>query len=143
MNTEVSNFLNNLSEEQIETLKQLLNKENFNDESSKETKKDQEAASKTEKEKKEEKEVVVNDDFTVSRNINQTNRKVPVKFRKNEWVDDGELRDIDTPNFEKTPRNRSKPNKQEVECHVCGKVFSINSNLVYGEYHRCNKCTGR
>ena len=66
-----------------------------------------------------------------------------MKFRKNEWVDDGELRDIDTPNFEKTPRNRSKPNKQEVECHVCGKVFSINSNLVYGEYHRCNKCTGR
>ena len=55
MNTEVSNFLNNLSEEQIETLKQLLNKENFNDESSKETKKDHEAASKTEKEKKEEK----------------------------------------------------------------------------------------
>ena len=50
-----------------------------------------------------------------------------------------------TEKFEKTrtPRRRGKPTKKEVECHICGKVFSMNANLVYGEYVRCNRCTGR
>ncbi len=89
------------------------------------------------------KKTTVNKDFTVTRNVTPTDRKVPVRYRKNEWQDVGENQDIDTPSFEKTPRNRNKPKKQKVECHVCGKEFSINSSLVYGEYHRCNKCTGR
>lgn len=89
----------------------------------------------------------VNEDFTVDRNDNQLQRKSSVKFKKNSWVDTGEDRDPDFDYSElekrKTPRKRGKPNKQEVECHVCGKSFSLNSNLVYGEFHRCNRCTGR
>ena len=143
MNTEVNDFLENLSEEQLEALKQLLEKEDYDDKRAKKTKKIQKTTSETKKEKEEEEEITVNKDFTVSRNTNQTERKSPVKFKKNQWIDEGEHGDIETPKFQKTPRNRSKPNKQEVECHVCGRTFSVNSNLVYGEYHRCNKCTGR
>ena len=89
----------------------------------------------------------VNEDFTVERNENESQRKTSVKFKKNSWVDTGEDRDLNFDYSEldkrKTPRKRAKPNKQQVECHVCGKSFSINSNLVYGEFHRCNRCTGR
>jgi hypothetical protein len=86
----------------------------------------------------------VAEDFKVTRTekIND-NRKTPVKFKKNEWEDTGESSDVETPNFEKTPRKRSKPNKRHVECHVCGREFSINENLIYGEFHRCNRCTGK
>ena len=143
MSTKVTKFLNDLSEEQLDTLKQLLNEENPNDKTTTETKKNQEIASEAKKEREEEEKIVVNDDFTVSNKQEIQKRKIPVRFKKNEWIDEGESGDIETPNFQKTPRNRPKPNKQEVECHVCGRTFSINSNLVYGEYHRCNKCTGR
>jgi hypothetical protein len=85
----------------------------------------------------------VAEDFRVVRIQEPNNRKVPVKFKKNKWKDDGEFSDVETPQFEKTPRRRSKPNKRQVECHVCGKEFSINENLIYGEFHRCNRCTGR
>jgi len=86
----------------------------------------------------------VAEDFKVTRTekIND-NRKTPVKFKKNKWEDTGEFSDVETPNFEKTPRKRPKPNKRRVECHVCGREFSINENLIYGEFHRCNRCTGR
>tara|TARA_R100000008_G_scaffold18244_2_gene9165 strand:+ start:9385 stop:9798 length:414 start_codon:yes stop_codon:yes gene_type:complete len=91
-------------------------------------------------------ENVVNEDFSVTRNKKESNKKV-VKFRKNEWVDSGEMKD-DSANFEKlektrTPRRRGKPNKKKVECHICGKTFAMNENLIYGEYIRCNRCTGR
>jgi formylmethanofuran dehydrogenase subunit E len=86
-------------------------------------------------------------DFTTSHNKepNNTKRKTPVRAKKNKWTDQGELRDaeFDPDDFEKTPRRRGKPSKKQVECHVCGKSFSMNSNLVYGEYVRCNRCTGR
>jgi hypothetical protein len=84
----------------------------------------------------------VHEDFTVHRE-STNNRKTPVKFKKNKWVDTGELSEVETPNFEKTPRKRGQPNKKQVECHVCGKKFAIHSSLVYGEYQRCNKCTGK
>jgi len=87
----------------------------------------------------------VNEDFTVNRDMK--NRSNAVKFRKNNWVDSGENRDndVDYEQFEKTrtPRRRAKPKKKNVECHVCGKTFSVNENLIYGEYTRCNQCTGR
>ena len=70
-----------------------------------------------------------------------------MKARKNSWSDVGEFRDedVDYEKFEKTrtPRRRGKPKKREVECHVCGKMFSVNENMVFGEYMRCNRCTGR
>ena len=92
------------------------------------------------------KEEGVNEDFTVTRPNLENNRKSPVKFRKNSWQDTGEEKDID--DYEKmsqsrTPRRRGKPKKRNVECHVCGKSFSVNENLVYGEFVRCNRCTGR
>lgn len=84
----------------------------------------------------------VNDDFTVSRKEQQNGRQA-VRARKNRWEDDGiEHMDIETPDVKRTARNRSKPGKKRVECHVCGKTFSVNPALAFGEYHRCNKCTG-
>ena len=88
----------------------------------------------------------VDEDFTVKRKEpNNTKRKTAVKAKRNEWVDEGEFSDpnFDPAKFEKTPRNRRKPSKKQVECHVCGKTFAINSNLVYGEFTRCNRCTGK
>tara|TARA_Y100000992_G_scaffold302684_1_gene278360 strand:+ start:7026 stop:7433 length:408 start_codon:yes stop_codon:yes gene_type:complete len=89
----------------------------------------------------------VKEDFTVSRNEELDQRKKVVKARKNSWSDVGEFRDedVDYEKFEKTrtPRRRGKPKKREVECHVCGKMFSVNENMVFGEYMRCNRCTGR
>ena len=90
----------------------------------------------------------VNEDFTVTRDNELSRGKTPVRARRNQWVDDGEDRDpdFDPVKFEKmgrTARNRGKTKKKNVECHVCGKKFSMNENLVYGEYMRCNRCTGR
>lgn len=89
----------------------------------------------------------VSEDFTVKRDENLDNRKTPVRARKNDWVDDGEARDtnFDYAKFEKmkTPRRRGKPKKRDVECHVCGRTFTMNEGLIYGEYVRCNRCTGR
>ena len=89
----------------------------------------------------------VSEDFTVKRDENLDDRKTPVKARKNDWVDDGEARDtnFDYAKFEKmkTPRRRGKPKKRDVECHVCGRTFTMNEGLIYGEYVRCNRCTGR
>ena len=85
----------------------------------------------------------VTTDFKVTRTTDSNNRKTPVKFKKNKWKDTGEFGDVETPNYEKTPRKRSKPNKRQVECHVCGREFSMSESLIYGEFHRCNRCTGR
>ena len=85
----------------------------------------------------------VNEDFTVNRQEEPKNRKTPVRFKKNQWTDEGEDKDLQTDysKLERTPRKRKAPNKKTVECHVCGKSFSMNSNLVYGEFQRCNRCT--
>ena len=91
----------------------------------------------------------VNEDFTVTRGDDfLEKRKTPVRASKNQWVDDGEDRDpdFDPVKFErmgKTSRNRGKAKKRTLECHICGKTFSMNANLVHGEYIRCNRCTGR
>ena len=89
----------------------------------------------------------VKEDFTVQRSDNLDKRKEVVRARKNSWKDVGEFRDeeVDYAKFEKmkTPRRRGKPKKKTVDCHVCGKTFSINESLIYGEFIRCNKCTGR
>lgn len=87
---------------------------------------------------------VVGEDFKVIREDNLSKGKTPVKARKNEWHDDGEeFRDVYTPKGERTPRNRQKSKKSEVECHVCGRTFQVDPKYVFGEYLRCNRCTGR
>lgn len=91
----------------------------------------------------------VNEDFTVERGKDVLEkRKTAVRARKNQWTDIGEDRDMDfdPQKFERmgrTSRNRGKAKKKTLECHVCGKTFSMNANLVHGEYIRCNRCTGR
>ena len=133
MSTDFAKFLNGLSEEQLKNLNAIT----------KELLQDKPEKQEQELNVAEDIDPTVTEDFKVIRTSEPKNRKTPVKFKRNEWIDDGELRDIDTPQFQRTPRNRNKPNKQEVECHVCGKTFSINSSLIYGEFHRCNKCTGK
>tara|TARA_R100000008_G_C3539073_1_gene143742 strand:- start:438 stop:848 length:411 start_codon:yes stop_codon:yes gene_type:complete len=88
----------------------------------------------------------VNEDFTVNRNQDENTRKSPVKFRKNNWQDTGEdknIDDYDKMSQSRTPRRRGKPKKRDVECHICGKSFAMNESLIYGEFVRCNRCTGR
>ena len=98
--------------------------------------------------KPKEEDASVTEDFRVINNSKLEGKsKQPVRYKKNTWSDDGEFRDekVDYEKFEKTrtPRRRGKPTKKQVECHVCGKTFAMNANLVYGEYIRCNRCTGR
>jgi len=85
----------------------------------------------------------VSEDFIVNSNKTNNRRKEPVKARKNEWVDTGEFKDIETKYGDRTPRNRQPSKKMDVECSVCGRSFKTDPKYVYGEYHRCNRCTGR
>ena len=136
----VKTLLESLTQEQKDELVQSLLNSNVKSDEPKTTRHDKE-------ENKEEAPTTrVKEDFTVVNN-NLEKRKSVVKARKNNWVDEGEFRDdeVDYEKFEKmkTPRRRGKPKKKQVECHVCGKMFSINENLIYGEFVRCNRCTGR
>ena len=136
----VKTLLESLTQEQKDELVQsLLNSNVKSDEPQTEP--------RNKEEKKEETPTSrVKEDFTVVNN-NLEQRKSVVKARKNNWVDEGEFRDdeFDYEKFEKmkTPRRRGKPKKKKVECHVCGKTFAINESLIYGEFVRCNRCTGR
>jgi hypothetical protein len=90
----------------------------------------------------------VTEDFRMVNDNTLEKRKTPVRARKNQWVDEGEDRDpnFDPAKFErmgKATRSRGKIKKETVECHVCGKTFSINPSLIYGTNIRCNRCTGR
>src|SRR6056300_1091964 len=90
----------------------------------------------------------VTEDFRVVQSDKLEKRKTPVRARKNQWVDNGEDRDpeFDPAKFErlgKAARDRSKARKKTIECHVCGKNFTLNPAYVYGENVRCNRCTGR
>jgi DNA-directed RNA polymerase subunit RPC12/RpoP len=90
----------------------------------------------------------VGDDFRVTNSQGQVSKgKTPVKARKNSWKDDGSFQlegeDEWATTRKRTPRSRGKATKVEVECSVCGKTFMENPNLIYGEYHRCNRCGRR
>lgn len=90
----------------------------------------------------------VEEDFRVTSSKTELERgRVPVKARKNQWVDDGQFQlegeDEWSNNRKRTSRSRSKTTKVEVECSVCGKTFMENPSLMYGEYHRCNRCGRR
>jgi hypothetical protein len=87
-------------------------------------------------------ETSVGEDFTVNRGSIKKGRS-PVSGSENTWKDVGELKEVETPSFEKTPRNRPAPKNAEVSCHVCGKAFTVSRSLLYGEFHRCNRCTGK
>lgn len=131
-------LLESLSSEQKEQLiKQVLNSNVKG-----------EASPTNEEEISEESQSKVNQDFTVTRNNELSRGKTPVKARRNNWVDEGEDRDpdFDPEKFErmgKSARSRGKVKKRHVECHVCGRGFHLNESLIYGEYIRCNRCTGK
>tara|TARA_B100000497_G_scaffold70424_1_gene79182 strand:+ start:600 stop:998 length:399 start_codon:yes stop_codon:yes gene_type:complete len=91
----------------------------------------------------------VDEDFRVTKTKPDLERgRTPVRARNNRWEDTGEWQ---LPEGEeewegsrkKATRNRSKAKKVKLECSVCGKVYYENPNLVYGEYHRCNRCGGK
>jgi hypothetical protein len=105
----------------------------------------QETANEKPKEKKQDAPAkTVNEDFSVSVNNNDMKRRTPVRAKKNQWADNEDLfKDIETPEARRTPRNRKKHSKTTVECHVCGREFQVSPSLVFGEYHRCNRCGGK
>tara|TARA_B100001094_G_C18055471_1_gene732235 strand:+ start:683 stop:1120 length:438 start_codon:yes stop_codon:yes gene_type:complete len=74
--------------------------------------------------------------------LGKNRRRETVKAQANTWTDTGEHKDVSTPDTARTPRNRAAPKKKKVRCHVCGKDFTINASLVYGEFYRCDRCTG-
>jgi len=85
--------------------------------------------------------VTVNADFTVDRP--DRNTRVKVKGGTvNEWTDDGEHKDVETPEFKKVARTRPAPVIAEYTCHVCSKKFKSSPDLMYGEHHRCDRCGG-
>jgi len=86
----------------------------------------------------------VDGDFTMHKKteLSKQKRREKVKASDNTWTDTGEHRDVETPDTARTPRNRPTPKKKTVRCHICSKDFTINASLLYGEYYRCDRCTG-
>jgi len=117
----INKFIETLSEDQIESLKAAL------------------------LQIKSKEEVVENDknDFRMNRSIESNRkRKEPVKAKGNNWVDTGEKKEITTPHFTPVARTRETPTKITIKCHICGRSTEVDSRFVYGEFYRCNNCTG-
>jgi hypothetical protein len=89
------------------------------------------------------KTATVKEDFTMERQNSNLRRKEQVKGKKNQWEDTGEDSHIETKYGSKTPRTREHHKKVEVDCSICGRSFKTDPKYVYGDYHRCSKCTGR
>ena len=124
----MKDFLNTLSDDQKKALMQALMSDDNVDTSNEiqETKK-------------------VTEDFRVHsiKSNNNNKRREQVKGRKNEWVDEGEDRHIETKYGSRTPRTREPSKKIDVECSVCGRSFKTDPKYIYGEYHRCSRCVGK
>jgi hypothetical protein len=88
-------------------------------------------------------ETSIGEDFTVNRGSANKKGRAPVSGGENTWEDVGELKEVETPHFERTPRSRPLPKTAEVSCHVCGKSFKVNSSLLSGKFSRCDRCTGK
>lgn len=125
-NEHMKDFLGSLSSEQQQELSRMLTSMQKSDEDLVPT----------------DDETSVDEDFTVNRG-NLKKGRAPVSGGENTWEDTGELKEVETPSFEKTPRNRPSPKTAEVSCHVCNRTFKVSESLLYGEFHRCNRCTGK
>lgn len=119
----IDNFIKNLTPDQLESLKSALIQS---------------------QQKAEQQEENIGNDFRMKRseNNNQRKRKEQVRARENTWVDTGEKKEITTPEFIPAPRTRKAPEKVKVKCHICGKSTEVDTRFVYGEFYRCNNCTG-
>tara|TARA_R100001509_G_scaffold53406_1_gene29296 strand:- start:435 stop:842 length:408 start_codon:yes stop_codon:yes gene_type:complete len=109
--------------------------------------KSQEVEKTEQKEETDSSEAQVGEDFRVTNSKIERGRS-PVRARKNRWEDTGEWQLPEGEeewggNRKRASRNRSKAKKIKLECSVCGKTYYENPNLVYGEYHRCNRCGGK
>jgi len=123
----VNNFVESLTEEQkAALLEALTSKSNSSD-----------SSEAQEKEKSN-----INEDFTMNAQVKTHNKREPVRARENIWKDTGEDRHITTPEKPLTPRARKPPKQKSVKCHICGKARKVNASLVYGEYYRCDSCSG-
>jgi|LakMenE01Jun11ns_1017448.scaffolds.fasta_scaffold9751608_2 hypothetical protein len=137
---DLNNFLNSLTDEQKLQLANALI--SSTPEAKKPESKVEEFTVKTTQSPK--KPASVGEDFIVKKaESHPARRKESVKAKRNQWEDTGEFKDIHTPEVERTPRRREAPRKEDVECHVCGKSFKIDPRFSYGEYYRCNRCTGK
>ena len=90
----------------------------------------------------------INEDFRVTQSKTQLERgRTPVRARKNRWEDTGEFQlegeEEWSSGRKRTARSRAKAKKVQLECSVCGKTYLEHPSLVYGEYHRCNRCGGK
>jgi formylmethanofuran dehydrogenase subunit E len=141
----IKTLLESLTDEQKAQLVQGLLKSNENDEVlwvNPELKQEPE-----QKEEVVSSNVEVKEDFTVTRKVNESTRRNPVRAKKNRWVDDGSFQLEGEEEFssgrKRTTRSRGKTKKVQLECSVCGKTYMEHPSLIYGEYHRCNRCGGR
>lgn len=128
-------FIKSLSDEQKQMLLSSLQTQNVED------KPKPKMEAKATPSKKQE-GITVTENFFVKRENEESRGRSPVRARKNQWQDEGEFRDVETPKGDRTPRNREKSKKVEVECHVCGRTFQVDPRYVYGDYQRCNRCVG-
>ena len=87
-----------------------------------------------------------NDDSFLSPIMNEdkpNNKTVPVNEvgkRVNQFHDDGsDAKDINTPDFEPTARQREPFQQVELKCKQCGQMTSINPTHRR-EYYVCDKC---
>jgi len=87
-----------------------------------------------------------NDDSFLSPIMNEdkpNNKTVPVNEvgkRVNQFHDDGsDAKDINTPDFEPTARQREPFQQVELKCQQCGQMTSINPTHRR-EYYVCDKC---
>lgn len=129
-------FIRTLSEEQKQALLKALSGGDFKPEVSEDTEDSarwlhEEPVSKA-----------VDGDFSMKKNIKP--RRSIVQAGKNTWVDEGDCRgkEVETPDIKPIPRTRKPPTKKDVSCHVCGKKFQVNPSLIFGEFYRCDRCTG-
>ena len=128
----MKDFIDTLSEEQKKALLDALTIKEI-DNSVKSEKKEEDYTKKN---------MVGTEYFLMSNKEEVTPKRGKVQAGKNTWKDTGEDRNIVTPKAPVTPRTRKPPQKKNVKCHICGKSKSINANLLYGEYYRCERCTG-
>jgi hypothetical protein len=146
--SDMEKFLSSLDEEQKRKLKEALEQDGVREaiEGDSHLEWENEGGSTQSKDSASAPPIVEADFVVKNRSLNQNRRRSKVKAGKNQWVDNGEYKDVDTPlpeDFEKTPRRKAAPKKTPVECHMCGKTFKQDSRYSYGDFPRCNKCTGR
>jgi hypothetical protein len=86
-------------------------------------------------------------EFTMSKAgsnvVEKSGRKQPISTgqRNNKYVDEGEHRDIVTPNVKQTERTRKSIEEQKVNqiCEVCGKRERVLP-IYAREFYRCESC---